>query len=145
MRLMRWMAAAAIAAGIFAGSRVALADEPPAKDLAPAMRAAEAWLALLDTGRYGESWDAAARVFQESIPRLKWEVMVQDVRENVGGLGARKLRSANYTTALPGAPEGEYVVIQYGTQFERRALSIETVSAMLGKDGTWKVSGYFIR
>jgi hypothetical protein len=45
---------------------------------------------------------------------------------------------------LPGAPDGEYVVIQYATRFEHKPSIIETVTPMLDKDGSWKVSGYFI-
>jgi hypothetical protein len=45
---------------------------------------------------------------------------------------------------LPGAPEGEYVVIQYETQFEHKAGAIETVTPLREKDGSWRVSGYFI-
>jgi hypothetical protein len=37
------------------------------------------------------------------------------------------------------------VVIQFDTRFENRPLSMETVTPMREKDGSWKVSGYFIR
>jgi hypothetical protein len=46
---------------------------------------------------------------------------------------------------LPGAPDGEYVVIQYESSFEHKQAAVETVTPMLDKDGTWRVSGYFIR
>lgn len=115
------------------------------QDLKPAMRAAEAWLALVDAGRYGESWDDSAALFREAIPRLKWEAGVQGVRDFLGGVVSRKLRSAQYATTIPGAPAGEYVVIQFTTHFDKRPLSIETVTPMREKDGAWKVSGYFIR
>jgi len=36
-------------------------------------------------------------------------------------------------------------VIQYETRFENKASAIETVTPMKQKDGSWKVSGYFIR
>jgi hypothetical protein len=50
-----------------------------------------------------------------------------------------------YTTTLPGAPDGEYVVIQYQSSFGKKNLAVETVTPMLDQDGVWRVSGYFIR
>ena len=46
---------------------------------------------------------------------------------------------------MPGAPDGEYVVIQFETSFENKKHAIETVTPMMDKDGTWRVSGYYIR
>lgn len=58
---------------------------------------------------------------------------------------SRKLKSATYTKTLPGAPDGEYVVIQYDSSFVNKKSAVETVTPMLDKDGKWRVSGYFIR
>jgi hypothetical protein len=70
---------------------------------------------------------------------------VQAAREPLGTPLSRKLRSATYSRGMPGAPPGEYVVIQFHTQFDKRPLSTETVTPMRVGDGPWKVSGYFIR
>jgi hypothetical protein len=140
MRIVHHLAAAAAAASLgLAGA----SDE--AIDMTPASRAAHAWLETVDAGRYGESWEQASTLFREAIPRLRWETTVQSVREPLGIVGVRKVRSMTYARVLPGAPEGEYVVIQFDTRFENRPLSVETVTPMREKDGTWKVSGYFIR
>ncbi len=48
-------------------------------------------------------------------------------------------------SSLPGAPDGAYVVIQYGTSFENRKHAVETVTPMRERNGAWRVSGYFIR
>jgi hypothetical protein len=37
------------------------------------------------------------------------------------------------------------VVIQFNTRFENKAAAIETVTPMHEKDGSWRVSGYFIK
>jgi Protein of unknown function (DUF4019) len=58
---------------------------------------------------------------------------------------SRKLKSANSTKAPPGAPDGEYVVIQFDTSFETKRNSVETIVPMLDKDGKWRTSGYFIK
>ena len=114
-------------------------------DLTPAMAAATSWLAVVDLGLYGQSWEAAAVLFKDAVPRAQWEKSLQEVRGALGPLASRKLASANYTRSLPGAPPGEYVVIQYHSRFESRALATEIVTPMRDKDGTWRVSGYFIR
>jgi hypothetical protein len=57
----------------------------------------------------------------------------------------RALKNANYTKTLPGAPDGEYVVLQYETSFEHKQSAAETVTPTLDKDGKWPVSGYFIK
>ena len=47
---------------------------------------------------------------------------------------------------LPGAPTGDYVVVQYTTRFANGpAAVVETVTAMREPDGAWKAAGYFVR
>lgn len=48
-------------------------------------------------------------------------------------------------TSLPGAPDGEYVVIEFESSFEHKKSAIETVTPMNDKDGKWRVSGYYIK
>jgi hypothetical protein len=48
-------------------------------------------------------------------------------------------------TQLPGAPDGQYVIIQYDTTFENKRKAIETITPMFDKDGIWRVSGYYIQ
>jgi hypothetical protein len=114
-------------------------------DVRPATAAALAWLEIVDSGRYGIAWDAAAPILQGAIERLKWETTIQEARQALGIAGGRKLRSANYARALPNAPDGEYIVIEYVTHFQKRPGTIETVTPMRQPDGTWKVAGYFLR
>jgi len=66
-------------------------------------------------------------------------------RDPLGAMVSRKLKSATYAKTLPGAPDGEYVVIQYETSFEHKQSAVETITPMLDKDGKWRVSGYFIK
>ena len=118
------------------------ADE--AKEKA-AQAAAEAWLALLDAGKYGESWDQASALFRDKLPRPRWEQMAASVRQKYGAVESRTLKLAEYTTELPNAPEGEYVVLQFDAKYANKADAVETVTPMLESDGQWRVSGFFIR
>jgi len=109
-----------------------------------AIAASDAWLKLVDGGGYGESWSTAAEYFRNNVKQDQWEQAIKGVREPLGKMITRKVKSTRYSSSLPGAPDGEYVVIQYQTSFENKTWAIETVTPKLEKDGTWKVSGYYI-
>jgi len=106
---------------------------------------AAAWLALVDSGQYANSWDEAAQTFKSAVTKDQWETAMHTVRDPLGKLGTRTLKAANYTKTLPGAPDGEYVVMQYETSFANKGSAVETIVPMLDKDEKWRVSGYFIK
>ena len=110
-----------------------------------ALEVANQWIALIDGQKYGESWETTAVYFKNAIGKEKWEQKLVAVREPLGKLVSRRLKSKTYTTSLPGAPDGEYVVIQFDTSFENKKVAVETVTPMLGKDDAWRVSGYYIK
>jgi hypothetical protein len=112
---------------------------------AQAVTAAKTWLALVDEGIYGDSWETAAAYFKSAITKKKWEQMLTAVRSPLGRLVSRELLSKTYTQSLPGAPDGEYVVIQFATSFQNKKSAIETITPMLDNDGEWRVSGYYIK
>jgi len=70
---------------------------------------------------------------------------MQSVRKPLGKTLNRALKNSRYRINLPGAPEGEYVVIQFETSFENKKSAIETITPTLDKEGKWRVSGYFIK
>jgi hypothetical protein len=110
-----------------------------------AQAAAKAWLALVDAEKYGQSWDEAALLFRSAVMKADWERAAKATRAPLGALKSRTFKSANFTRSLPGAPDGEYVVIQFDAQFANKASAIETVTPMRDKNGAWRVSGYYIR
>ncbi len=110
-----------------------------------AVAGAEQWLEIVDSGKYGESWNDAAEYFKNAVKQDQWEQAVQAVRKPLGKLVSRKLKSAAFKTSLPGAPDGAYMVIAFESSFENKKSSVETVTPMKDKDGKWRVSGYFIK
>ena len=110
-----------------------------------AQQSAQSWLALVDSGKYADSWDEAAQYFKSAVTKDQWLDALGQARTPQGKVLSRKLKSATYTKTLPNAPDGEYVVIQYDTDFEHKAGATETIVPMLDKDGKWRVSGYFIK
>jgi hypothetical protein len=110
-----------------------------------AVESADAWLPLVDQEKYGDAWDSAAAFLKNAVSRESFIKALTGARKPLGEMKSRKLKSKEYLTSLPGAPDGEYVVIQYDTSFENKQSAVETITPMLDKDGTWKVSGYFIK
>ncbi len=110
-----------------------------------AVDATEKWLAIVDQGKYAQSWEQAAEAFKNALTQEQWEQSMNAVRKPLGKLISRKVKTTNYATSLPGAPDGEYVVIQFETSFENKKSAVETVTPMLDKDGKWRVSGYYIK
>jgi hypothetical protein len=111
----------------------------------PGQKGAESWLTLVDNGDFSGSWEQSASIFKAAITKEQWQKALAGSRGQFGNLVSRKLKSATYTTNLPGAPDGDYVVIRYESSFENKKSAVETVTPMLDKDGQWHVSGYFIR
>jgi hypothetical protein len=99
----------------------------------------------VDAEKYSASWQDAAVYFKKAVSEDQWTQSMTAFRRPLGKVLSRTLASKNYAKTLPGAPDGEYVVIQYQTSFERKAASIETVTPMLDTDGEWRVSGYYIK
>ncbi len=110
-----------------------------------AVVATESWLKLVDNEKYAESWETAAELFKTGVEKDQWSKIVATVRGPLGKVLQRKIKSKQFMTSLPGAPDGKYVVIQFETTFENKKAATETVTPMLDKDGKWRVSGYYIR
>ena len=107
--------------------------------------AALEWLSLVDSGEYGESWKTGAGLLKRAVTEDQFSHSLDVARGAFGGLISRDIVTRSYETSLPGAPDGEYVVIQYKTSFEKKKEAVETVTPMLETDGTWRVSGYYIK
>ena len=110
-----------------------------------AQKAAESWLTLTDAGKYAESWSAASRMFKAGVTEEQWRSAMQQYREPLGAVKSRKLSSATPRKSLPGVPDGDYVVFRFASSFERKQTATETVTEQMEKDGSWRISGYFIQ
>ncbi len=109
------------------------------------LKSAAGWLELIDNEEYAESWNAASNMFKETITSEKWEKSLSGVRKSLGKVLSRKMTGQKHHDSLPGAPDGSYFVIQYGTKFEKKKSAVETVTMTKEEDGRWKSAGYFIK
>jgi Protein of unknown function (DUF4019) len=110
-----------------------------------AIKAADTWLKIVDSGNYDESWKRASKLFKDHVSESDWTQKLGPARRGLGALVSRKVKSAKYLTSMPGAPDGEYVVIQYQTSFEHKKSAVETVTPMLDSYREWRVSGYYVK
>lgn len=102
------------------------------------------WLALVDAGEYGASWDQSAPFFQQAISQEKWSAALTQVRAPLGELLAREVISSVQQTNLPGVPKGDYQIMRLSAHFAHKASAVETLTLQKGPQG-WGVVGYFIK
>ena len=108
---------------------------PPADD--------KPWLAIVDSGKYAESWETAAACFQNNISKEEWVAQLEKVRRPLGKVISRKLRSMKYAAA------GTRLEVEYNTSFQGLLAAVETVTCSLQPEGRLRgrlrAAGYHIR
>jgi hypothetical protein len=110
-----------------------------------ATAAAETWLGHVDTGDYAGSWREASAYVQRAIMEHAWVASLTRVRTPMGPLLSRQLKQVQHTQSMPGAPDGDYVAMQFDTRFANKQAAVETVTFMQEKKGEWKAAGYYIK
>ena len=123
---------------------IALAGAPDAKET-KAIESGQQWLSQCDQAKYGESWEMAATYFKNAVKKEQWEQLAAAVRNPLGKVVKREVKSHKYQTSAPGAPDGEYVIIQFSTTFENKKESTETLTMMMDKQRGWRAGGYFVK
>ena len=105
---------------------------------------AKEWLNIIDSGRYIESWQKSDILFQQKLTLNKWQGALKSVRSPLGKVISRAELSRNLHSSLTGIPNGEYIIIQYKTEFANQKLSTEILTLRKSR-GQWRPVGYFIR
>jgi Protein of unknown function (DUF4019) len=136
----RFVVCASLALGLAGVAKAHAQDNPQAL----AQKAAAEWLALLDAGKYGESWDVADQTFKQVFTRKDWESKLK-ARAALGKNISRKVTKSELLKDPPHGPPGEYVAIRYQSSFENLQSAVELVIPKLNEDGKWRVSNYLIR
>ncbi|WP_448563361.1 DUF4019 domain-containing protein [Thalassotalea ganghwensis] len=106
--------------------------------------AAQEWLKIVDAGRYAESWEKSDSFLKSQLTQTKWDVALKGVRTPLGQVKSRSKLGAKEYTSLPGVPDGEYLVIQYQTEFQNGKSATETLT-LSKNSGNWLAVGYFIK
>jgi hypothetical protein len=109
-----------------------------------ARTSAREWLALMDDRQYEETWEQAGELLKAAVAQDEWARKMSVTLGPLGKAESRAVRSSDYSTTMPGAPDGEYVVVKFDTTFENKQTALETVTLRKENDA-WKVEGYWIR
>ena len=154
---LRGVVLVAVGAGLIQGRLYAAQAPPPAQmqqaepaadphtaEEQAAERQALGFLGYLDHGRFADSYAYTGMLIRTQLDRNAYAKQLEKARAGVGALLSRELINATYTTTVPGAPEGQYVVLNYGASFANRQQAEETVTLAFAK-GYWRVSGYYIK
>ena len=107
--------------------------------------AAESWLKLVDAGKFNASWLEASTYFRNAVTKQDWKRQVALWRSALGPVVSRRLKTEQFVTTLPGAPDGQYMLIQYDSSFAHKKSAVEIVTPMVDADGKWRVSEYSIK
>ena len=102
------------------------------------------FLQYLDQGRFADSYAYTGSLVRSQANKEQFTQAVERARQPDGAEQSRKLINATYATTLPGAPAGQYVVMQFGSEFASKQNAIETMTLAFEK-GYWRVAGYFIK
>ncbi|MDQ7729949.1 DUF4019 domain-containing protein [Halomonas sp. SpR8] len=102
------------------------------------------WLEVIDSGEYEESWNLTGSLFQDQLSASQWVQALVQVRQPLGDIKSREVSSSSSASSLPGAPDGEYIVITYASNFENESNATETVT-LRQEDEEWRPVGYFVQ
>lgn len=129
-----------------APEKVAATTTGPADpDVALAKKAALAWLALVDAGKYEATWDEAATSFQKAQSKADWARGLGGARPTKGKLITRTFSNHEIRTNLPNYPPGKYITVRFNCVFEKQKDGAESVTFI--KDGTrgLRMMSYFLK
>lgn len=114
------------------------ANTAPVAETAPVL-AARQWLALVDAGKWQESFAGTTASFQTQNTVQMWQSASEQARVPLGRMLSRTAVSED---SVPTPPSGHRVV-RFRTDFANKKGAIETVS--LARDGdAWRVAGIYI-
>ena len=103
------------------------------------VRSARDWLAVVDAGRWDDSWRATGESFRALNTAQAWADASEKGRVPLG----RMLSRTHLThDSVPAPPHGAEIV-KFETRFDNRPRAIETLT-LVRKGQAWKVVGYYI-
>lgn len=140
-RFLRSTALACLLASLLVLALLRAAATEPAKPPATAEEAALAWLALVDSGGYAESFEAASPHVREKATLAQWIAGLERMRGPLGPLVSRRLERQTLLPEVLDGPKGHYIALLYTSRFERAERAGERVTCFADASG-WRVLGY---
>jgi DNA-binding CsgD family transcriptional regulator len=103
------------------------------------VQSARNWLAMVDAGRWDDSWRATGASFQALNTSKVWAEVSDKVRVPLGAVLSRADLSQE---SVPAPPAG-YEMVKFRTTFANKADATETLT-LVREGQAWRVVGYII-
>jgi hypothetical protein len=107
-------------------------------------RHARAWLVPIDNRDPDAAWESSSELMRSTVPKSDWEKALRPIAA-FGTVNRRTPTSVTFSVKLPGAPDGQYVVINYDTAFTGKEKTVESVILRREADGLWRGVGYRVQ
>ncbi|RYY74407.1 MAG: DUF4019 domain-containing protein [Comamonadaceae bacterium] len=136
---------AGLAAGLALGCAAAAAQDVDATQM---IRSSLQVIQMIDQGRTGELWDGASAGARKQVARDEFVRQVAQARAPLGAPQARTWIAVKRRATGGDDPDlaGQYLSVEHETRFASRTEHARELTTFhLGRDGTWRFSGYFIR
>ena len=106
---------------------------------------AKEWINLVDNEKYNLSWENSDILVQKLVSIENWKTIMTGSRNPLGKNISRNITTIENKTEIQGAPDGDYYIIVYKSEFENKKNAFETITIKKSEDGSWKVAGYYIK
>jgi hypothetical protein len=107
-----------------------------------ALSASQAWIAVIDAGRYDDSYSFTCEEMRTKFPQDRWVDVLKTIRSPWGKVLDRHQMSHIYEPHGVKGLEGECMIITYNTNFKNLNNATEQV-VLKWEDGQWRGAGYF--
>lgn len=97
---------------------------------------------LMDTEEYSAAWNTGSESMRKGLPKLGWNLLASTVHMPLGAFKGRAFKSSDVNAASSDKPES--VTLTYIGDYENSHNVLEKFTAVLEKDGQWRVSGFTI-
>ncbi|PLX89174.1 MAG: hypothetical protein C0618_02135 [Desulfuromonas sp.] len=122
-----------------------LREKPAPEKAEVATRVANDFFALIDVDRFEASWDSGSSLLQQKTSRKDWVKNLTTIRKQFGPLIDRAQAKSRYTTSAKDSPDGEYIILDYASQFKNHPDAKESIIVTFEKDNVWRVAGYHLQ
>lgn len=106
------------------------------------VKAAEAYLSVVDEGKFGSLWNMVSSWAKRQVTREQVSQTYQKLRDTFGKAERRTLERVLVYDEFPGLPKGRYAAVQYRTDFERQKGLWEVLVLNIDTDEKWRVNSY---
>lgn len=111
---------------------------------AQALSTAETFAATIDSQDYQGAYLSGSALFRLTYPQSEWIDKSERTGKLLGKAQQRKLKAVRAVSTYPGLPDGDYLLVYFEVQTERKDKAAEVM--LVGQVGsTWQVCSYSIR